>query len=102
ALPALVGVVWLALEGRLADLRRLMILPGVLIVLAIVLPWYVADYSQHGWTNIRRFFLDENVGRYTTSMAPGDRNVFFYVGVLFGDLFPWAPLVAVPLVAIVR
>src|SRR5262249_9611681 len=40
AFPAVVGVTWLVVERRLGELRRLMIGPGLVIVAAIVLPWY--------------------------------------------------------------
>jgi len=97
-LPGLAIGAWLATERRLGDLRRMMIVPGALIVLAIVVPWYLALYVRHGAEYIVSFFVDENLGRYTSAMVPGDRPVWFYVPVLFGDLFPWAPLLAVPLV----
>lgn len=96
-LPAVACGLWLAMEHRLSDLRRLLLLPGALVLLVIVVPWYAADYAQHGWTHIAQFVLGENLGRYTTSMTPPDRRVWFYLPVLLGDLFPWAPLVIVPL-----
>lgn len=98
ALPAVVCLSWLASERRLGDLRRLMILPGALIVLAIAAPWYVAIYMQHGWGYIKTFFIDENLGRYTSPVVPADRALWFYVPSLFGHLFPWALLFVVPLV----
>jgi 4-amino-4-deoxy-L-arabinose transferase-like glycosyltransferase len=100
-LPAAAGIIWLAVERRLADVRRLMLVPGMLIIAAVVIPWYASVYAAHGWTHIRQFLFDENIGRYLSPMAQGDRGVTFYFKVLFGDLFPWAPLVAVPLVMIV-
>jgi hypothetical protein len=102
ALPAIVLLIWLALERRLADLRLMMIVPGTLVILAIVIPWYAAVYRANGWTYITQFFVTENLGRYTTAMTPGDRGLMFYVPVLLGDLFPWSPLVVVPLVQSLR
>jgi 4-amino-4-deoxy-L-arabinose transferase-like glycosyltransferase len=99
AIPGFVGLVWLTLEGRLGELRRLMLLPGAAVVLAIVLPWYVAVYAQHGWAYITSFLFEENFGRYaTTAMTPGGRDLTFYIPVLLTELFPWAPLVIAPLV----
>ncbi len=94
-LPGLVILAYLALEGRLADLRRFMIPAGALIVAAIVLPWYAALYAEHGGVYIRKFFIDENLGRYA---APYDatatgRGLFFYGPVLLTDLFPWSVFV---------
>jgi hypothetical protein len=80
-----------------------MLMPGLAIVLTIVLPWHVAVYAQHGWSYIRDFFFEENLMRYaTTAMTPGGRGVWFYLPVLFGDLFPWAPLVLAPLIGVPR
>jgi 4-amino-4-deoxy-L-arabinose transferase-like glycosyltransferase len=95
-LPAAVIAVWLATERRLGDIRRLMILPGVLIVGAIVAPWYAALYQAHGWDPIWSFLGVENVERYLQPMAPG-RGPGYYLPVLLGELFPWAPLVVLPL-----
>ena len=97
-IPALAGGVWLLVERRLGDLRRLMLLPGLLIVLAIVLPREIVVYADHGLSRITDFWITENFGRYTSDMVPGDRGVLFYLPVLFGDLFPWAPLLLVPIV----
>jgi len=51
-LPGLVFFLYLATENRLADLRRMMLPAGALIVAAVVLPWYVVVYLQHGWQYI--------------------------------------------------
>ena len=96
--PVLTCAIWMTVEGRWADLRRLMLVPGTLIILAIVVPWYAALYHAHGWGPIVQFFVGENFGRYTGEMASEGRGVLFYLPVLFGDLFPWAPLLLVPIV----
>lgn len=96
--PVLTCAIWMTVEGRWTDLRRLMLVPGTLIILAIVVPWYAALYQLHGWGPIVQFFVGENFGRYTGEMASEGRGIFFYLPVLFGDLFPWAPLLLVPIV----
>ena len=91
-LPGLVIVAYLALDGRLGDLRRFMIPAGIVIVAVIALPWYAALYAEHGGVYIWKFFIDENLGRYAApygSTAAG-RGLFFYVPVLLTDLFPWS------------
>ena len=87
AIPALVCFVYVLVEGRASELRRLMLPAGTLIVLAIVLPWYVAIYAQHGWDYIKFFFLDENLGRFASAYTT-ERNPLFLVGVLLGDNDP--------------
>jgi len=88
--PAATIGLWLLVERRLSDITRLWLLPGALIVLAINLPWWWAIYAQHGLEPVQAFWLGENFGRYTESMQPGERNVWFYVPVVIGDLFPWS------------
>ena len=97
ALPALACGLWLLAERRLRDLGRLMIPAGVAIIAAIVLPWCVAVYRQHGWTYIAQFIFGENLERFATPMTPAGRDLWFYLPVLLTDLFPWAPLVVLPL-----
>ena len=80
AIPAAVFLAWMALERRWMDLRRLMLLPGALIVIAIVAPWYLADYMRHGWTYISQFFIGENLGRFANRMTGSERPPYFYLG----------------------
>jgi len=97
ALPVLACGLWLLLERRWRDLGSFMIPAGVAIIAAIVLPWCVAVYRQHGWTYIAQFIFGENLERFATPMTPAGRDLWFYLPVLLTDLFPWAPLVVLPL-----
>jgi 4-amino-4-deoxy-L-arabinose transferase-like glycosyltransferase len=90
-LPGLVFLIWLAFQRRLGDVPRMYPAWGVLIVLAIVAPWYIALYAQHGWQHIVGFFWGENVARYTDAVAP-ERGLLFYAPVVLGDTFPWSLL----------
>jgi len=103
-LPGAVVLAWLATDRRLADLGRLMLPGGALIVAAIAVPWYAALYAEHGWATIRAFFIDENLARFA---APYDataagRGPLFYVPVLLTDLFPWSIFLPAALYAAVR
>lgn len=97
ALPGLACGLWLVVERRVGDLRRMMLLPGLAIIAAIVLPWYVAVYLRHGWPYITQFVFGENLERYATAMTPDGRDALFYIPVLLTDLFPWSLLILVPL-----
>jgi 4-amino-4-deoxy-L-arabinose transferase-like glycosyltransferase len=91
ALPAIVFSLYLIITRRAGKLLREMMLPaGVLIVAAIILPWYAAIYMEHGWTHIESFFLKDNLSRYTEPVWGPRRGLFFYFPVLMGDLFPWS------------
>jgi 4-amino-4-deoxy-L-arabinose transferase-like glycosyltransferase len=98
-LPGLALFVWLIWTRQLSAIRKLMIPAGLLIILAIILPWHIADYRQHGWAHIREFYIGENLGRYTETVGVQDRQWLFYIPVLLGDLFPWSLLLPAALIA---
>jgi 4-amino-4-deoxy-L-arabinose transferase-like glycosyltransferase len=88
-LPGLAFALYLVAHRELRRIREMMIPAGVLIVAAIVLPWYIALYHQHGWTEIRSFLLTENIERYTAGEGVRQsRGLFFYIPVVFSDSFP--------------
>jgi 4-amino-4-deoxy-L-arabinose transferase-like glycosyltransferase len=97
-LPAMVFVIWLAVQRRLRDVWTMHLPIGAAIVLAIVAPWYIALYFQHGWEHIVGFLWGENVARYADAVAPR-RGLLFYPPVVFGDLFPWS-LTLIPAAAL--
>ena len=97
ALPAGACLVALAVTGRLRQLARMELPGGVLLVLAAVLPWYVAVFARHG-----RAFTDELVLRNMIHRATdhlhdlngGDDVSFrYYVWQLGYVLSGWAGLV---------
>src|SRR5690606_22356414 len=58
-LPALAFGLYLLIERRLRDIVRMHLVAGTLIVLAIVAPWYLMVYAEHGWSYIYGFFVGE-------------------------------------------
>lgn len=89
-LPAIAFALYLLIERRPWDILRMYLFSGALIVAAIVVPWYALIYAEHGWQYIRDFFIGENLGRYSETVGEQDRPFFFYLPVLFTELFPWA------------
>ena len=89
ALPGLVFLLYLLTYRELRRATEMMIPLGVLIVAAIVVPWYYALYLRDGWTYITSFFLGENVGRFTSGIGQvTPRPWWFYGPVVFGDGLP--------------
>ena len=89
-LPALAVVIYLAINRELKRWREMMLPLGALIVAAMVSPWYLAIYEQHGWHYITQFILKDNLSRYTQPVWGPRRSVFFYAPVVIGDMFPWS------------
>ncbi|HEY1023439.1 MAG TPA: glycosyltransferase family 39 protein, partial [Flavisolibacter sp.] len=69
-LPGLIMLVFLLLTGKFnwRTIRSFYIPAGILIVLAIALPWYWLNYevTNGEWTD--RFFFKHNLGRYSDTM----------------------------------
>jgi 4-amino-4-deoxy-L-arabinose transferase-like glycosyltransferase len=93
ALPGLVFFIYLLVHRELRRATQMMIPWGMVIVLAIVAPWYAALYQRDGWAPIVSFFVGENIGRFSEGIGyDTGRGPLFYVGVLFSDGFPWSIL----------
>jgi 4-amino-4-deoxy-L-arabinose transferase-like glycosyltransferase len=92
-LPGLAFALYLAVRGELRRTADMMLPLGVLIIAAIVVPWYAALYHQHGWTYIKSFVVSENVERFTAGVGVRQhRGPWFYLPVVLSDSFPWSPL----------
>jgi 4-amino-4-deoxy-L-arabinose transferase-like glycosyltransferase len=103
ALPGLVFLIYLVRHRELRRATEMMIPAGIVIVSAIVVPWYAALYQRDGWTHIVSFFIGENIGRFSEGIGVDqDRGPFFYAGVLLGDGFPWSILLFSAAVALFR
>jgi 4-amino-4-deoxy-L-arabinose transferase-like glycosyltransferase len=90
-LPALVFGMYLLVHRELRRTTEMMIPLGLVIVLAIVVPWYAALYYRYGWTYITSFIVGENIARYTEGLGVEQRRgLSFYLPVVFSDSFPWS------------
>jgi 4-amino-4-deoxy-L-arabinose transferase-like glycosyltransferase len=99
-LPGAVFFIYLLIEKRLKDIKKMMVPAGIAVFLAIVVPWYLLVYQKHGGGYIVSFLLNENISRYTDE-GWGPRRSFFYVQTMLGDLFPWSLLMIAALVCVV-
>jgi 4-amino-4-deoxy-L-arabinose transferase-like glycosyltransferase len=84
------GVVlaFLAARREHSLVRRLRLLPGLGLVLALTLPWFV-------WVRLKTgqdFLLGESLSGFAGTLVPGGhgrRPVLNYIGVVFVRAFPW-------------
>jgi 4-amino-4-deoxy-L-arabinose transferase-like glycosyltransferase len=72
--------------------------PAVVVFALIGLPWYVLCYWHNGFPFIDEFFIRHNFQRLYSAEAIGHPQPFwFYLPILPAALFPWAPMILVPL-----
>ena len=93
ALPGMAFALYLLVRRELPRVRDMMLPAGVLVIAAIVIPWYAALYHEHGWLYIRSFLIDENVERFTSGLGVRQHRLpWFYLPVVLSDSFPWSLL----------
>lgn len=72
-------------------LRRTIWLPGVLLYLVMVLPWYI-EVQRRNPTFYRFFFLEHNLERFASNRYQHHQPFWFYAAVLVLGLMPWVAL----------
>ncbi|MFT3774661.1 MAG: glycosyltransferase family 39 protein [Minicystis sp.] len=96
-LPILCALAYVAVTRRWRDLTRMEITGGVLILLCVALPWFVAMYARHGQPFTDRLLFHDMFKRAFTHVHDtneGDDVSFrFYVWQLGYAMFPWTGLV---------
>lgn len=84
-------IAFLGLRKEWSALRRTIWLPGILLYLAMVLPWYIAVQRRNP-SFFREFFLDHNIKRFTTNLYQHHQPWYFYGIVLVLGIMPWTVL----------
>jgi len=69
-------------------LRRSFWWPGVLLYLAMVLPWFIAVQHQNP-TFFREFFLEHNLERFATDRFQHKQPLWYYLVVVTLAVMPW-------------
>ena len=82
---------FLGLRREWSALRRTIWIPGVLLYLAMVLPWYIAVQRRNP-TFFHEFFWQHNIERYTTNLYHHHQPFYYYLIVLILGLMPWTAL----------
>lgn len=92
-LPALAIATYVAVQRDLALLRKLHVAPGLVVLAAITLPWFIlVELYNPGFAEF--FFVHEHWQRFTQTVhrRPGPFWYFVPIAVVF--LMPWLPALA--------
>jgi 4-amino-4-deoxy-L-arabinose transferase-like glycosyltransferase len=82
---------FLGLRREWSALRRTIWIPGVLLYLAMVLPWYIAVQRKNP-TFFHEFFIEHNLERFATNLYQHHQPWYYYGIVLLIGLMPWTAL----------
>jgi 4-amino-4-deoxy-L-arabinose transferase-like glycosyltransferase len=79
---------WLDEHG--GAIRKLRVLPGLLIATVVAVPWFVLAFRDNGFAFISVFFINHNLMRYVTDIHHHAQPFYYYIPVFLGFLFPWS------------
>jgi 4-amino-4-deoxy-L-arabinose transferase-like glycosyltransferase len=81
-------LLFLGLRREWSALRRTIWIPGVLLYLVMVLPWYIAVQRENP-TFVKQFFVEHNLERFATNIYQHHQPFWYYIAVLVVGLMPW-------------
>ncbi len=93
-LALLVVTLFTALKQEFRILRQTLWIPGIVIFLAAVLPWYVAVQIRNP-AFFRVFILEHNLARFGTNLYHHPEPFWYYLPVALLALLPWTVFVIV-------
>jgi len=100
-LAAAVIVVFAVVAREFRVVVRTMWPPGILLFLAIALPWYVAVQMRNPQF-FREFILQHNVARFSSDLYHHRQPFWYYLPVTAAALVPWTVFVIAAFVQSVR
>lgn len=96
-LPIICAFAYVATKKRWTELLRFELISGLLIILAVALPWYVAMYIRHGSPFTDRLIFHDMFNRAFSHVHDtnegDDTGIRYYVWQLGYATFPWTGLV---------
>jgi 4-amino-4-deoxy-L-arabinose transferase-like glycosyltransferase len=92
ALILAAGVVLLfwGFDERGGYVRRLHLVPGLLLAVVVSAPWFWMAFRQNGFSFIAVFLINHNLARYLSEVHHHAEPFYYYVPVLLGLVFPWS------------
>lgn len=95
-LPGAALAIYILIERDWRRLTRLHIAEGVVILLLIAVPWFIAvSLANHEFAHF--FFIHEHLERFLTHVHRREGAWWYFVPILLFGVMPWTPFIAVRL-----
>jgi len=91
-------LLFVGLRREWSALRRTFWVPGLLLYLVMVLPWYIAVQRENP-TFVEKFFVQHNLERFATNLYEHRQPFWYYLAVMLVGLMPWTVIAIRALVA---
>ncbi len=92
--PILIIGAWTIVRNQWSILKRMHLVSGLVIFLAVVTPWFVAVQLQNSWF-LKYFFYDQQIHRFLGSGFNNAMPIWFYLPIIIFGFYPWS-LFALP------
>lgn len=101
AIPGMIALFFLIATKRwkLLYSGALKVAPGILVVLMVAMPWFVAMYMRHASGFTDRLLVHDNINRVAAGVHGDTGSIQYFVEQLGFGLFPWVGLVPAGLLA---
>ena len=88
ALPLLIIIPYLVFTGAWRRLKDLYSVTGILLALVVCAPWFAAiSLREKDFAGF--FFIHENFQRYSSTVHHRTGQLWYFIPVLAGAMFPW-------------
>ena len=88
ALAAVIILLFLAVKRDWQAIPRTLWIPGIVLYLALMLPWYIAVQLRNPQF-FRVFILEHNLGRFSRDVYHHRQPFWFYLPVFLLAMMPW-------------
>lgn len=95
AIPGMIALFFLIATKRwkLLYSGALKVAPGILVVLMVAMPWFVAMYMRHASGFTDRLLVHDNINRVAAGVHGDTGSIQYFIEQLGFGLFPWVGLV---------
>jgi len=88
-LPLFVSLIYLLIQKDWEGLKRMKLLPGMLLMIAIVLAWYLPAAWRGGQDYLNATLFKHTIDRYSSGWTH-EKPIYFYLASFPVDFLPWS------------
>lgn len=91
-IPVIIIFIYNLITKTVKDIfKPIYIIPGVLVLLALIIPWHYLMYKEYGYRFIKEYFLLHHFARLINSESIGrKRPLLYFIPVFLLGFMPWA------------
>ena len=100
AIPGVIALLYLIVSGRWSLLTSgaLRVGTGIILSIAVALPWYLAMFVRHGPAFLNRLLVHDHINRLAAGVHGDKGAIDYFLGQISFGTFPWVALIPLALV----